>query len=212
MRTRRSWRNQERLYKSIGRELARAAAAAEACFVETRVPSVMLAWTREGCNEWKDGRFVPYPDHAAARAAIHARQTDRKVFDDPMWASAEYRIVPRERKSDTMNPQIVFTPPRQLPDATGGWATWARALEELGFCALYGTPYSYERKLKDGVVLQAVLVPPERPDPAAPMRCRIGVLSRYADGDERELCALHVAAPEALAGALELPKKKGKLR
>jgi len=36
MRTRRSWRNQDRLYKSIGRDLARAAAASAAADTESQ--------------------------------------------------------------------------------------------------------------------------------------------------------------------------------
>ncbi len=112
-----------------------------------------------------------------------------------------------------MNPQIVFTPPRQLPGGNGtqSWANWALALEELGFVALYALcpdkAFSYERKLKDGVVLQAVLVPTVAPEPEGFQHCRIAVLSRYADGDERELCAFYVMAAEGLKGVLELPKK-----
>lgn len=66
-------------------------------FVETREdPSVPLSlpWTKEGCNEWKDGAFVPYGTKALAEEAIRRRKEDRTVFDDPMWATALYRVVP----------------------------------------------------------------------------------------------------------------------
>lgn len=64
-------------------------------FVETRANG--LPWTREGCNRREDGRFVPWPDKAAAEAEIGRRRTDREEFDDPTWATAEYRAVPARR-------------------------------------------------------------------------------------------------------------------
>lgn len=109
-------------------------------------------------------------------------------------------------------PQIVFgPPPKELPGKPGSpWVTWALALEEIGFVALYQPAFSYERKLGDGVVLRAVLVPQPPPDAEGFAHCRIAVLSRYADGDDRELCALRVLTPYGLKGVLELPARKAK--
>jgi len=65
-------------------------------WVETRADG--LPWTKEGCNDWRNGKFVPYPTEPAAQAAIDTRKTDRTKFDDPMWARAEYRVVPVRRR------------------------------------------------------------------------------------------------------------------
>lgn len=70
-------------------------------YVETRADG--FPWTKEGCNEYgkRGGRwgFIPYPSEAEAQAAIDARKSDRTKFDDPMWGTAEYRIIPaRGRK------------------------------------------------------------------------------------------------------------------
>lgn len=109
-------------------------------------------------------------------------------------------------------PQIVFgPPPRQLSASVQGWAAWALALEQKGFVALIGRAYTYERKLGDGVVMQAVLVPTAPPAPEGFEHCRLAVISRYADGeDDRELAAFLVMTAEGLNGVLELPARKGK--
>ena len=60
-------------------------------YVETRTNG--LPWTKEGCNLRKDGAWVPYPDMEKAIKAIRDRQTLTSVFDDPMWAEAEYRTM-----------------------------------------------------------------------------------------------------------------------
>jgi len=66
-------------------------------YVETR--SDGLPWTREKCNRREDGRFVPWPDKAAAEEAVRQRREDEVEFDDPMWRTAEYRTVPERRGS-----------------------------------------------------------------------------------------------------------------
>ena len=63
-------------------------------YLETRVLDVLPWWTREGCNVWRDGGFVPYDSEAAAREALRTRKYDAEIYDDPMWRTAEYRIVP----------------------------------------------------------------------------------------------------------------------
>ena len=64
-------------------------------YVETR--SDGLPWTREKCNARADGDWVPWPDRPAAEAAVRARREDRTEFDDPAWATADYRIVPARK-------------------------------------------------------------------------------------------------------------------
>jgi hypothetical protein len=65
--------------------------------IETRADG--LPWTREGCNEWRAGAFVPYASKAAALAVVEQMKTDRTVYDDPFWARAEYRVVPAKKGS-----------------------------------------------------------------------------------------------------------------
>lgn len=77
-------------------------------YVETRCDG--LPWTRQGCNAWSGprratrrsglvdilpGKHVPYASEADALAAIERlRGYASEPNGDPMWASAEYRIVP----------------------------------------------------------------------------------------------------------------------
>lgn len=60
-------------------------------YVETRANDI--PWTKEGCNNRENGKFVKWPSKTAAEEAIHERQTNEVEFDDPMWRYAEYRMI-----------------------------------------------------------------------------------------------------------------------
>ena len=75
--------------------------AASGHYVETRLPAHDLSgggglpWTREGCNSWADGRFVPHATLDAARATVERLRAQ----DDPTWRRAEYRVVPSKGRT-----------------------------------------------------------------------------------------------------------------
>ncbi len=60
-------------------------------YVETRTYD--LPWTKEGCNDRKDGAWLPYSDMEEAIEAIRSRQSLLPPFDDTIWAEAEYRTM-----------------------------------------------------------------------------------------------------------------------
>ncbi len=60
-------------------------------FIETRADG--FPWTKEGCNERKNGKWVPHQGGPAA--LVYVRRL--KNHDDPLWARAEYRVIPASR-------------------------------------------------------------------------------------------------------------------
>jgi len=101
MRTRRSWRNQDRLYTAIGRDLARAAAADTAAPVESLYQAVIrlgidhdhhesdlyLPATAQVCTLLKTYKIEPYtPAAPSFRHAVHGtRWLDVPFKYDPWW-------------------------------------------------------------------------------------------------------------------------------
>lgn len=65
-------------------------------FLETRADG--LPWTKEGCNERRGGKFVPWDSRCLAQAELDRRREGRDEFDDPMWKTAEYRLVPVRKR------------------------------------------------------------------------------------------------------------------
>jgi hypothetical protein len=80
---------------------------------------------------------------------------------------------------------------------------WARAITAAGFAPAPGG--AWRRKLRDGVVLVATVVP--KGDGAG---ARVGVCSLYADDEMRELCAFFCDRPEDFASFVALPARKAK--
>jgi len=58
------------------------------CFIATTCDG--FPWTLEGCNARHDGKWVPYESESDALAQIEVL----KGQDDPMWARAQYKLVP----------------------------------------------------------------------------------------------------------------------
>lgn len=61
-------------------------------FVETR--SDGLPWTKEGCNRRNSTSFIPWGSKEEAREEMETRKSGKDPYQDPMWADAEYRLVP----------------------------------------------------------------------------------------------------------------------
>ncbi len=69
-------------------------------YLETRVFRLAARWTREGCNEFRNGRAIPWETRAQAEAEMAVRKNGERDFDDPMWREAEYRLIPYRQLPD----------------------------------------------------------------------------------------------------------------